>query len=538
VKLTRFANSIVLSWGWRRRAIAFVAGALSAAAMAPLNAWPVLFLTFPILIWLLDGVGGRGWSAMVAAWSIGWWFGFGYFLAGLYWIGFAFLVDAPTFGWLLPFAVIGLPAVLAVYTGLGLALARALWLPDARRLLALAVSLTIVEWLRGRTFTGFPWNAFGYALTSPLALAQAASVVGIWGLTFVAIVIFASPATLTDDPGRTRRPWLPFALAVLTLAILAGFGAARLAQTPTRLVDGVRLRIMQPNLQQDVRFNYSAKQEVVDRYINLSSRPRLDGVTPQASPMAAPLTYLIWPESPFPFFLTREADAFSRIARALPQDTLLITGGMRLADPSNPAESGVYNSIYVIDHRASIRAIYDKVHLVPFGEYLPFAGVLERLGLQTLTEQRGGFLSGDRHRVIKLPSTPSMLPLICYEIIFPGEVASADERPGWIVNVTNDGWFGNSGGPYQHLQQARVTAIEQGVPVARAANTGISAVIDPLGRIVAAIPLDSEGTMDAPLPRPVGAPLYTRFGDAPAAVLVALALAVVVRGRLRRSKKI
>ena len=538
MKLTRFANSIVLSWGWRRRAIAFVAGALSAAAMAPLNAWPVLFVTFPILVWLLDGVGGRGWSAIVAAWSIGWWFGFGYFLAGLYWIGFAFLVDAPTFGWLLPFAVIGLPAVLAVYTGLGLALARAFWLPDARRLLALAVSLTIVEWLRGHTFTGFPWNAFGYALTSPLALAQAASVVGIWGLTFIAIVIFASPATLADDPGRTRRPWLPFAIAVLTLAILAGFGAARLAQTPTRLVDGVHLRIMQPNLQQDVRFNYSARQEVVDRYIDLSSRPGLDGVTPQASPMALPLTYLIWPESPFPFFLTREADAFSRIARALPQNTLLITGGMRLADPSNPAESGVYNSIYVIDHRASIRAIYDKVHLVPFGEYLPFAYVLERLGLQTLTEQRGGFLAGNRHRVIKLPSSPSMLPLICYEIIFPGEVASADERPGWIVNVTNDGWFGNSSGPYQHLQQARVTAIEQGVPVARAANTGISAVIDPLGRIVASLPLATEGVLDAPLPRSIATPIYASFGDLPAAVVVLLAFSVVVRGRLRRSKKI
>jgi apolipoprotein N-acyltransferase len=284
---------------------------------------------------------------------------------------------------------------------------------------------------------------------------------------------------------------------------------------------------MQPNLQQDVRFNYSARQEVVDRYVALSSRPGLDGVT-----------HLIWPESPFPFFLTREADAFSQITRTVPQGTLLITGAMRLADPNNPTESGVYNSIYVIDHQASIRAVYDKVHLVPFGEYLPFANVLERVGLQTLTEQRGGFLAGDRHRLIKLPGAPSMLPLICYEIIFPAEIASADERPGWIVNVTNDGWFGNSGGPYQHLQQARVSAIEQGVAVVRAANTGISAVIDPLGRIIAALPLDREGVLDAPLPRPIGAPLYARLGDGPAAVLLVLAIAIVVRGRLRASKKI
>jgi apolipoprotein N-acyltransferase len=527
VKLTNFAHSIVLASGWRRRSIAFVAGAASALAMAPINAWPLLFLTFPMLVWLIDGIGGRGWYAVVAAASIGWWFGFGYFLAGLYWIGYAFLVDAPTFGWLLPFAVIGLPAVLAFYTAFGLGLARTLWLPGALRLFALGLSLTAAEWLRGHLFTGFPWNAFGYALTSPLALAQAASVFGIWGLTFIAIVAFASPATIIDDPGQTRRRWLPFAAAVLVLFALAGFGLARLARTPTNLVDGVQLRIMQPNLPQDVRFNYSARQEVVDRYLALSARQGLDRVT-----------YLIWPESPFPFFLTREADAFAQIARMLPQGTLLLTGAMRLADPNNPAESRAYNSIYAIDNQASIRAVYDKVHLVPFGEYLPFADVLERMGLQTLTEQRGGFLAGDRHRLMALPGAPRMLPLICYEIIFPGEIASADERPDWIVNVTNDGWFGNSGGPYQHLQQARVTAIEQGVPVARAANTGISAVIDPVGRIVASLPLDSEGVLDAPLPRPIGAPLYARIGDTPAAVLVMIALVAVVRGRLRKSKKL
>jgi apolipoprotein N-acyltransferase len=311
-------------------------------------------------------------------------------------------------------------------------------------------------------------------------------------------------------------------LAALTLAALAGFGAVRLGRTPTQLVDGVHLRIMQPNLQQDVRFNYAAKQEVVDRYLALSARPGLDQVT-----------HLIWPESAFPFFLTREADALAQIARALPQNTLLLTGAMRLADPNNPAQSGVYNSIYVIDHQASIRAIYDKVHLVPFGEYLPFQDLLERIGLQTLTEQHGGFLAGDRHRLITVPGAPSALPLICYEIIFSSELKSSDERPGWIVNVTNDGWFGNSSGPYQHLQQARVTAIEQGLPLARAANTGISTVVDPVGRIVGSLPLASEGVLDAPLPRSIGAPIYVRFGDAPAAALILIALVLVIRGRLR-----
>jgi apolipoprotein N-acyltransferase len=522
VTLNSLVHSVVLAWGWRRRAIAFTAGAISALAMAPFYAWPLLFLTFPVLVLLIDGIASRGWAGAIAAADIGWWFGFGYFLAGLYWLGYAFLVDAATFGWLLPFAVLGLPAILAIYTALGIVLAHLFWQRGARRILALAVCLTAAEWLRGHAFTGFPWNAFGYALTAPLALAQAASVLGLWGLTFIAVAVCASPATLFDQNAKKRRPLLPVALAALTLAALGGFGAVRLARTPTHLVDGVHLRIMQPNLQQDVRFNYAARQEVVDRYLTLSARPGLDQVT-----------HLIWPESPFPFFLTREADEFIQIARALPQNTLLFTGAMRLADPTNPVESGVYNSIYVIDRQASIRAVYDKVHLVPFGEYLPFQNILERLGLQVLTEQRGGFLAGDRHRLITAPGAPAVLPLICYEIIFPGELKSSEERPGWIVNVTNDGWFGNSPGPYQHLQQARVTAIEEGLPLARAANTGISAVVDPVGRIIGSLPLANEGVLDAPLPRSIAAPIYARLGDAPAAVLILIAFGVVIRGRMR-----
>ena len=266
--LNHLVHGIVLAWSWRRRSIAFTAGAVSALAMAPFNAWPVLFLTFPVLVFLIDGVAGRGWSGLVAAADIGWCFGFGYFLAGLYWLGYAFLVDAATFGWLLPFAVIGLPAILAIYTARG-----------AVRILALAACLTATEWLRGHLFTGFPWNAFGHALTAPLALAQAASVLGLWGLTFIAVAVAASPATLFDQNAEKRRPLLPVTLAVLTLAALGSFGAVRLAQAPTRLVDGVHLRIMQPNLQQDVRFNYAARHEVVDRYLALSARQGLDQVT-------------------------------------------------------------------------------------------------------------------------------------------------------------------------------------------------------------------------------------------------------------------
>ena len=207
-KLRVAGLAIILSWGWKRAAIALVAGALSALAMAPFNAWPVLFLTFPVVVWLIDGAGAGRLRGVPAAAMTGWWFGLGYFVPGLYWIGYAFLVDASIFGWLMPFAVLGLPAYLALFTAVGFALARLVWTRDASRVIALAASLTVSEWLRGHVLTGFPWNAFGYALTEPLALAQTASLIGLWGLTFLSVAIFASPAVLIDGSSRGRRPWI------------------------------------------------------------------------------------------------------------------------------------------------------------------------------------------------------------------------------------------------------------------------------------------------------------------------------------------
>ncbi len=426
MKPAALVHIIVLSYGWRRWLIAFAAGALSAAAMAPLDFWPILFLTFPVLVWLIDGAGAGEWRGLTGAAATGWWFGFGYFLAGLYWVGFAFLVDAPTFGWLLPLAVIGLPAGLAIFTAFGVALARLLWVRGALRILALAVALTAAEWLRGHVLTGFPWNVFGYALTSPLIMAQSAALIGIWGLTFLAVAIFATPATLFDDRGETRRPLLPLMLGVAVLIALGIFGTVRLARMPTEMVAGVHLRIMQPNLQQDVRFNYAAKQQVLERYIALSERPVDD------TAVGGEVTHLIWPESAFPFFLTREPDALGQIARMLHGSTVLITGAVRLAEPVIPPDIGVYNSIYVLDRDGAIAATYDKLHLVPFGEYLPFQRFLESLGLQQLTKQRGGFLAGDRRRPIAVPGAPPAVPLICYEVIFPGEVGAeaGDWRQG------------------------------------------------------------------------------------------------------------
>jgi apolipoprotein N-acyltransferase len=528
--IVRAAHAIVLAWGLRRALIAFSSGALSALAMAPVDAWPILFATVPILVWLTDGAAAGRLGGVPSAAVAGWWFGFGYFLAGLYWVGYAFLVDAKVFGWLLPVAVIGLPAFLALYTAFGLAVARMLWTRGPTRLIALALALTVAEWLRGHLFTGFPWNTIGYALTGPLVLAQGAALVGIWGLTFAAVAIFASPAVLADDRADTRRPWLPVVMSALALLALAAYGALRISQTPTQFVDGVRLRIMQPNLPQDEKFNYGAKQQVMSRYLALSDR----STGPQSTGVRD-VTHLIWPESAFPFFLTREPDALAQIADLLPTGTVLITGAVRPPDAMPGVRpTRAYNSIYVIDHDGSVLSVYDKVHLVPFGEFLPFQDALERLGLAQLTKLPGGFIAGDRRRALNAPRAPRFLPLICYEIIFPGEAVPPGERPGWLVNLTNDGWFGLSSGPYQHLQQARVRAIEEGLPLVRAANTGVSAVIDPVGRIVNSLPLGAEGVLDAVLPRSISPPVYLRTGDAVVGLILVLGLAILIRRRVRR----
>jgi apolipoprotein N-acyltransferase len=540
----------MLIWGWRRMLIAFAAGAATTLALPPLNLWPLPFLTFPVLVWLIDGADiGRGGPVLAAA-VVGWWFGFGYFLAGLYWVGHAFLVDAKTFGWLLPIAVTALPAGMAVYIAVGVAIARLLWTPGAWRILALAFALTTTEWLRGHLFSGFPWNAVGYLFVSPLWLAQGAALIGIWGITFVAIAVYSLPAVLAADRVDTKRPWVALASGAAAILALAAFGAWRLAQTPTAYREGVRLRIMQPNLPQDAKFNYAQKQQVMSRYLTLSDRS-----TGPDSAGLRDVTHLIWPESAFPFFLTREPDALAQISTLLRPGMVLITGAIRAPEPeSGRPVTQAYNSIYAIGSDGSVLSVYDKVHLVPFGEYLPFQRALERLGFVQLTKRRGGFLPGERRRNQRVPNAPDFLPLICYEVIFPGDavprsdrpgwlyanfgryigwpfVAGSGARPGWMLNLTNDGWFGLSTGPYQHFQQARIRAIEEGLPLVRAANTGISAVVDPLGRVVKSLRLGGEGVLDAPLPEPIGRTPYAWAGDGLLALILGLAFALVIRAR-------
>ncbi|QCK88766.1 apolipoprotein N-acyltransferase [Phreatobacter aquaticus] len=501
--------------------------------MPPFGFFPALAISFPVLVWLLDGASaaGGGWRTIWAAAKTGWWFAFGYHLAGLWWIGAAFLVEADRFAWALPIAVVALPAGLALFTALGTAVARLLWRPGAGRILALALGLGLAEYGRGTVLTGFPWNLYGYALTQYLWLAQAASLVGVYGLTLVAILVFASPSVLGDDPDDAAgRAFVP-AGAILVLMCLGLYGGWRVSTTPVGMVEGVRLRIVQPDIPQDARFRPEERDTILARYLELSdkaSSPERMGVRD--------VTHLIWPESAFPFFLIRDRAALAQIANLLPPGTTLLTGAARPEAPA-PGRSDirVYNSVYMIDDAGQITETYDKVHLVPFGEYLPFQDRLESMGLEAVTRVRGGFSAGDRRRTLTVPGAPPVGILICYEIIFPGEATSGDRRPGWLLNVTNDAWFGFTPGPYQHMHQAQVRAVEEGLPIVRAANNGISAVIDPLGRVLRMLPLGARDSLDADLPTALAPTPFARAGHVPLAVVFFGLFLILARPARRRS---
>lgn len=541
--LLALSQGVALSHGWSRRAVAFASGAIGALAMAPFNIFPALVLTFCVAVWLVDGAAParphRRWNLLarltIAA-ADGWWLGFGYFVVGLWWLGDAFLVEPDRFAWAMPLGVLGLPAVLALFTACGFAIARLLWVPGPSRVFALAVGLFLSEWLRGHLFTGFPWNLFGMALGGNLVLAQAAFLFGVYGLSLLTVVIFAAPATLATSLDKTSaRRFTTMAMAVL--AGLACFGAIRLALgTGLGVVPGVKLRIMQPNLSQDAKFRPEYRDAILARYLELSDR----ATSPQTSGLVD-VTHLVWPESAFPFILARDAQALSRIGAALPPRTILITGAARMEPPVAGAaySTEVYNSVQVVASGGTILDSSDKVHLVPFGEYLPFSSLLNAIGLRQFVSIPGGFASGLRRKALSVPGLPLVSPLVCYEAIFSAEVLpqilppGQNARSGILFNVTNDGWFGRYGGPQQHFAQARLRSIEEGLPLIRAANTGISAVVDPYGRVLAELPVGIEGVLDSKLPNPLPATPFAKLGNFPALGMFLLLFAISLANRLR-----
>ena len=547
--MAAIAAAVILASGWRRRLIAFAAGASGALAMAPFNFFAALIISMTVAVWLIDGCADMRQKPAVrrqrlglpaAAWrafAAGWWWGFGYFVAGLWWLGAAFLVEADEYAWAMPLGVAGLPAVLAVFPALGFLLARLIWTPGAGRLLALAAALSFTEWLRGHVLTGFPWNTYGMALAGNLATAQLASIIGLYGLTVVVILIFSAPAVLGEKTallGARHRLPLPILAAFLAFCGIYGFGAFRLAHGISQPVAGVRLRIMQPNLPQDAKFRPENKGWILSRYLSLSVSAR--AADPDRNGLDD-VTALIWPESAFPFILSRDARALAEIGAVLPQDTILVTGAAREAAARRPGPSQVtyFNAIQVVASGGHILESYDKVHLVPFGEYLPFQAFFDRLGLHQFVHVPGGFEAGSGRRLLIVPGLPAAAPLICYEAIFPGEVVPAGppaERPGLLLNVTNDAWFGTTAGPHQHFAQARLRAIEEGLPLIRSANTGISAIVDPYGRVLAELPLGAEGVLDGGLPERIEPPLFAQHPFAGVFVIWAVVLCGALTARL------
>ncbi len=534
------AQGVMLSAGWRRLALAYGAGAVGALAMPPFGALPALVVALCVAIWLLDGATtGRGrWQTLRKAGLIGWAWGFGYLTAGLWWLGSAFLVEADEFAWALPLGVIGLPAVLGLFYGVGFALARLVWSPGAGRIFALAFGLSTCEWLRGHLFTGFPWNTLGMALGQNLWLMQSAAGIGLYGLTLLAVLVAAAPATFAT--GATLRARLgPSLAAGFVLAAMAFHGLTRLPEGPDATVPGIRLRLVQPNLNQDAKFRPENRADILDRYIELSDRaaaPDRSGLTD--------VTHVIWPESAFPFLIQRDPDALARIAAALPPGKHLITGAARADTPPEGERPHFFNSILTLAAGPKLGDTYDKVHLVPFGEYLPafLDASLRALHIRQFVAVPGGFTPGDRahQRILSVPGLPPIAATICYEAIFPGAIVPEASPngpppvPGLILNLTNDAWFGDTPGPRQHFAQARLRAVEEGLPLVRDANTGISAVVDAHGRITASLPLGVEGVLDADLPvRLEQRTVYARFGDAPFWLLLGLALLLAIAARRR-----
>ena len=515
--------------------MAVLAGGLAALSLPPFDVWPVLFVSYTILVWLLDGsVHGwtRIWRRFGAGFAVGWCFAFGYFVPSLWWISEAFWLEPEKFAALIPFAVAGLPAYLSLYWGLAFGVAAVLWIAGWPRILLLAGLIGVGEWLRGHLLTGFPWNLPGYGAGSLDGFSQTASLIGIYGLTVLVVMVAAAPAVLRDV--RKSAPSLPGRLVFLAL-VGAGavglhvWGNNRVAAYDAALVkstgNAALVRIVQPNISQKDKWDPAHASQIIETYLKLSGMPFAN--PPKAPPI------IVWPESALPRLIGEEDALRAKIMASLPAGSPLLTGGLHRVS-ADKGKASIFNSLLAISADGQIAARHDKVRLVPFGEFLPFQWLLEPLGLRQIVNLPPGFSAGSEDRVIRLDGVPAFAGFICYEAVFPRSRPYAS-RPEMLVNATNDAWFGTSGGPHQHLGHARFRAIEQGVPMIRVANTGISAMIDAAGRVQAMLALGTAGHLDAVMPVVMAATPYSSIGDL--GFLGLLVLIAIVYLICRRMKK-
>lgn len=496
-----------------RLALAFAFGAATTLSMPPWNAWPVLWITLPIFLLLAETF-----TTLRRTFLYGWAFGFGFFSTSFVWIGNAFFVDSATFGALAVPAIGGLAAGFGLYIGF-VALALKLlpvpnpdaW-PNAKlayavaRVALLAAAWSLVEWWRGWFLTGLPWNPIGSTWVTTPAVLQSASLIGVYGLSLITL-LGASAAALLVGPAPDRRVWSVIAGLQIPLVLMFGWGSYRLDGATTETVPGLVLRMVQPNIAQADKWRPNLRESHVREQVAMSTAN------------AEEVTHVLWAETAVPYPLNQAAGARALTAQAAPEKGFVLSGAVRIIQQEGRRQA--YNSMFAVAPDATLAATYDKFHLVPFGEYVPLQGVIP---IPQLTAG-SGFVSGAGPVTLTLPGLPAFSPLICYEIVFPGAVTDPASRPAWLFNLTNDAWFGLSSGPYQHLAAAQMRAVEEGLPVVRVANTGISAVINGYGRVLTQIGLGEKGYADSALPVDLPPTLYARFGNWPF-LLLALGLGV------------
>jgi len=492
--------------GFRQRIfIAAVTGALATTAFAPLSLVPVLIPALVVLLWLSAGARRTG-----EAFWLGLSFGLGHFLSGLYWITEAFYViggPAAVAAW--P-AVAGLSLYMACYPA-AVAACTKRWLLRRPGVVTLwdvagfAALWTLAEWLRGWMFTGFPWNPIGNVWTVSDAMIQPAALFGVYGLSFATVLAAGAPAV------RLRGRWNGIVLTAGIVAVMWAGGAWRLSTTaPDDAATGretVTLRLVQPSIPQRLKWIPDLRAGHVHDQVAMSRA----GSTP---------ALVVWAETAIPFYVNGDAALQDELARAVPAGGYLIAGGLRREGEQR------YNSIFAIGDTGDVADTYDKVHLVPFGEYMPFADLLP---FGKLTAGTVDFTSGNRFAPMSLPNAPAFQPLICFEAIFPGGVVAGDApRPAWLLNLTNDAWYGDSAGPHQHFEIVRLRAVEEGLPIVRVANTGISGIIDAYGRVTGRLDLGVRGVFDAVLPPRSASTVFSRTGNSLVLILVLVVIVMTV----------
>lgn len=483
----------------------FVLGLVSALAFPPLYALYLFVLALCLMFKLTDLC--TSYKQVILK---SYWFGFGFFVAGLYWIGNALLVDIVNLGWLYPLTLLAIGG----FFGLFMIPPFAVWYYFKKnniwyKIIAFACVWVLAEWVRSFIFTGFPWNLLGTVFAFNDIFIQSACLWGTYGLSFIFLILSASIYALFE--GNKKSSLIIICITVLFLTI---FGLVRIKNYNTQNSD-IKIRLVQPSIAQSMKWNKNELENNFYKYIELSKQEPLNDVD-----------FVVWGETALPFDIEYNEKYRERIKEAIPDSGYLITGLVRYDIINGKYEA--FNSMYVIDKNAQIVAFYDKNHLVPFGEYIPLRKYLPDW-IRPIANNIADFSTSEKLKNIKIKNYPKFGALICYEIIFPDEVVNRQDKPDWLVVLTNDGWYGKSSGPYQHLVSAKMRAIEEGISIVRSANSGISAVINPLGKISQQIELNKIGAQDIYLPLNSKIfTLYSLYGKNAVLLLMLLILVAIL----------